>query len=284
MANLTLMAGLLTLALLLAAAVQLHRWSSDQAEARRAREELWATSVALPQRYEPSLVADLPEPARRFFNFAIAPGSSLSSVAEIRMQGELSLHTKQDPKYQPMRAEQVLAAPHGSVWQAEAGHGAMLVSGSDGMVDGRSWTRFWLWRLIPVVRVANDKDHLRSSFGRVVAEAAIWTPAFFLPRPGVSWSEVDRDTARATVAHLDMVQEVDIHVAPTGQPLWVRIPRWTNANPDKVFRTQPFGGELSDFRTVAGYRIPFSVDGGNYFGTDDYFAFYRARVIDVRMR
>ena len=75
MANLTLMAGLLALALFLAVAVQLHRWSSDQAEARRAREELWATSVALPQRYAPSLVADLPEPARRFFNFAIAPGS-----------------------------------------------------------------------------------------------------------------------------------------------------------------------------------------------------------------
>jgi hypothetical protein len=118
----------------------------------------------------------------------------------------------------------------------------------------------------------------------VVAEAAFWTPAFLLPRPGVAWSAVDADTARATVTHADLVQQVDIRVAPDGQPLWVCIPRWSNANPERVFRVQPFGGELSDFRTVDGYRLPFRVEGGNFFGTDDYFPFYRARVTEVRMR
>lgn len=268
----------------MAVAVQLYRWFNDQAEARRARDELMTTSIALPERFESSLVADLPDPARRFFLFAIQPGSRLSTVAEIRMHGELSFGTKQDPQYRPMRAEQVLAAPNGFVWQLEAGQGAMRVSGSDGMVGDRSWTRVWLMRLVPVVRVGDDKDHLRSSFGRVVAEAAFWTPAFLLPRPGVSWFAVDQDTARATVRHLDMVQELDIRVAPSGQPLWVSIPRWSNANPEKVFRTQPFGGELSEFRTVSGYRVPFSVNGGNFFGTDNYFPFYRARVIDLKMR
>lgn len=285
MTTLTLIAVLLTLGLVAAGGIQRHRWSNDQAEARHAWDELLrTTSIALPERFDPSLVADLPEPARRFFSFAIAPGSRLSTVAEIRMQGELSLNSKQDPRYEPMRAQQVLAAPRGFVWLLEAGRGAMRVSGSDAMVDGRSWTRFWLWRQVPVVRAGDDPDHLRSSFGRVVAEAAFWTPAFLLPRPDVSWSALDLDTARATVRHLDMVQEVDIRVAPSGQPLWVSIARWSNANPDKEFRTQPFGGELSDFRTVSGYRIPFRVDGGNFFGTDDYFPFYRARVIDVQMR
>jgi hypothetical protein len=77
---------------------------------------------------------------------------------------------------------------------------------------------------------------------------------------------------------------VDIRVDSSGKPLWVSIQRWSNANPDKVFRLQPFGGELSDFRTVAGYRIPFKVEGGNFFGTAEYFAFYRARIIGVQMR
>jgi hypothetical protein len=285
MTTLTLIAVLLALGLVAAGGVQRYRWSNDQAQARNAWDELLrTTSIALPERFDPSLVADLPEPARRFLSFAIAPGSRLSTVAEIRMQGELSLSSKQDPRYEPMRAQQVLAAPRGFVWLLEAGHGALRISGSDAMVDGRSWTRFWLWRQIPVVRAGGDPDHLRSSFGRMVAEAAFWTPAFLLPRPAVSWSALDQDTARATVRHLGMVQEVDIRVGPSGQPLWVRIARWSNANPDKEFRTQPFGGELSDFRSVAGYRIPFRVDGGNFFGTDDYFPFYRARVIDVQMR
>lgn len=54
-------------------------------------------------RFDSAMVMQLPEPARRFFQFAIQPGTRLSSVAEIRMEGELSLGTKQEPKYQRWR-------------------------------------------------------------------------------------------------------------------------------------------------------------------------------------
>jgi hypothetical protein len=114
------------------------------------------------------------------------------------------------------------------------------------------------------------------------SEAAFWSPAFLLPRPGVAWSAVDSDTARVTVAHRSLRQTLDIRVAATGQPMWVSMPRWSNANAEKTYRIQPFGGDLSDFRKVSGYRLPFHVDGGNFFGTADYFAFYKARVVDVR--
>lgn len=75
------------------------------------------------------------------------------------MEGELSLGTKQDPKYQPMRAKQILAAPHGLLWRVSAGNGAMRLSGSDGMVADRSWTRFWLLGLVPVVRAIRGAGH-----------------------------------------------------------------------------------------------------------------------------
>lgn len=135
-----------------------------------------------------------------------------------------------------------------------------------------------------MARVGADPDHLRSSFARVIAEAAFWTPAFLLPRPGVAWTTVDEDTARVTVTQGGLTQDVDIRVDRNGQPLSVSMQRWTNANADKVYRLQPFGGELSDFRCVSGYRLPFRVDGGNFFGTPQYFAFYRARVLDLSLR
>ena len=240
------------------------------------------SQVPLPARFEPSMVAGLPEPARRFFHFAIQPGTALRTVVHLKMEGEISLGTKEEPKYQPMKASQVLAAPHGLVWELDAGRGAMRVPASAGMVADRWWTRFWLLRSIPIVRAGGDRDHLRSSFGRVVAEAAFWSPAFLLPRPGVEWSHIDGDTARVTVTHGVLVQSADIRVDAHGQPMWVSMPRWTNANPDKAWRLQPFGGEVSDFRMVAGYRIPFRVDGGNFFGTPDYFPFYRAQVLEAR--
>lgn len=58
--------------------------------------------------------------------------------------------------------------------------------------------------------------------------------------------------------------------------------RWSDANPEGRCRLQPFGGYLSDFREVQGFRIPFKVEAGNMFGTDEYFAFFKARVTAVR--
>jgi hypothetical protein len=260
---------------------QLRKSTADQHLAQRAWEDLASLSVALPDRYEPTMVSKVPEPARRFFAFAIEPGTRLTTVADLTMLGDLSLGKKESPNYQPMTARQILAAPHGFVWEIQAGAGLMQISGSDGMVRGQSWTRFWLRGVVPVVRVGGDADHLRSSFGRVVAEAAFWTPAFLLPREGIVWSAVDSNTARVTVTHGALTQAVDIRVDDTGQAIRVSMPRWTNANPDRVYRIQPFGGELSDFRKVSGYRVPFRVDGGNFFGTPDYFPFYRARLTNV---
>jgi hypothetical protein len=256
----------------------------DERAAAAAWAALAAAPSGAPERFDPSSVSDLPEPARRFFGYAILPGAPLGAVAEIEMTGELGLGTKEAPGYRPMRARQILSAPHGLVWKVEAGSGPMRISGSDGMVGDRSWTRFWLAGLVPVVRAGGSRDHLRAAFGRVVAETAFWAPAALLPQNGVSWEAVDENTARATVNHRGLTQTVDVRVDAEGRPLWVTISRWTDANPEKVFRLQPFGGSLSDFREVGGFRLPFHVEGGNFFGTMDYFPFYRAAVQEIQIR
>ena len=67
-----------------------------------------------------------------------------------------------------------------------------------------------------------------------------------------------------------------------GKPVKVVFQRWSNANPDKTFRTQPFGGCLSAFREFGGFRLPTQIEAGNFFETDDYFAFFKATVSGVR--
>lgn len=190
------------------------------------------------------------------------------------------------PQYQPMRARQILAPPHGFVWRLEAaGSGAMRMSGSDAMADQRSWTRFWLFWTLPVVvvREGEDLNHMRSSFGRGVAEAVFWAPAALLPQNGVQWEDGEGPgRAHAVVMKGALAQELEIAVAEDGRPLWAMIPRWSNANPEGEWRVQPFGGTLEDFQVFGGFTLPTRVDGGNHFGTEDYFPFFRARVQDVR--
>jgi hypothetical protein len=71
--------------------------------------------------FEARMLSGLPDPARAFFAYTIEEGAVLKSVAEVTMSGELSLGDAHNPKYMPMHARQIIAPPHGLVWNVEAG-------------------------------------------------------------------------------------------------------------------------------------------------------------------
>lgn len=247
---------------------------SDRVEADR----LLGTRSAEPPLFYGKMVEDLPEPARRYFLFTISEGTPLHTVAEISMRGLFGMGDKTNPNYIPMTAEQVLAAPEGFIWKMSAGSGAMRISGS----DSTGWTRFWLAGIVPVARAGGTEDHRVSAFGRYVSEALFWTPAAVLPGPGKQWDAVDDTTARLTILHNGTRQSVDLTVDEQGRPVRVTLTRWSNANDDRTFRFQPFGGDLSEFREFEGFRLPTHVEAGNLIGTDDYFPFFIADVTEVR--
>ena len=81
---------------------------------------------------------------------------------------------------------------------------------------------------------------------------------------------------------MNLEQSVNVTVDAAGRPTKVDFLRWSDANPDKVYRLQPFGGYLSEFREFDGYRLPTRVEAGNFFATDDYFPFFRVNVTSIR--
>lgn len=232
--------------------------------------------------FDPATVADLPSPARRYFLFAIRPGTPLKPVAELEMTGELSLGSKDKPNALPMAGRQVLRLD-GFVWRVKAGNRALWFSGADGYAQGRGWTRFWLYDAVPIVRAGGGDDYARSAAGRAVAESLFWAPAALLPSPRVRWEAVDADTARAVVTLDGHEHRVELTVDDDGRPRSVRLMRWSRENPEKTWRLQPFGGTIGAITEVDGYRVAQAVDGGNGFGTADYFPFYKARVTRIRL-
>lgn len=267
-------------ALVLAVALAgLFGWRTlDHRADRREMDRLLALQPEAPALFSADMVADLPEAARRYFAYVIAEGTPLFTVAEIEMEGRISLGTKAAPNYMDMTATQVLATPQGFVWKVSAGSGVMRMSGS----DSATWTQFWLLNLAPIVRAGGNTDHRRSAFARYVAEAVFWTPAVLLPGPGVTWETVSENAARVTVRYDGLAQSVDVMVDGAGRPVQISLPRWTNANAEGVHRIQPFGGIMSEFREFDGFRLATHVEAGNFFGTDDYFPFFIADVTNVR--
>jgi hypothetical protein len=259
-----------------------------RADDRRA-EVAWSRLAALgatsgAARFDPAMVEGLPAPARRWFLHALPPGTELRKVAEIEMEGELGLGTRDAPRYLPMRARQILAPPHGFVWIPRMGRFPMRVTGSDGHAPDGAWMRFWLLGLVPVARAADTPDLVRSAAARGIAEAALWLPAALLPGEGVTWAAMDESHARVTVRYGADSYPMELEVAEDGRLLSVRMMRWSDANPERVFRWQPFGGTVTAWAAFGGITVAAAVEAGNHFGMPEYFPFYRARVLDLRLR
>ncbi|ALS98696.1 DUF6544 family protein [Lacimicrobium alkaliphilum] len=269
----------IALLLLILAALALFIWRGcDHRADARAISRLVADQPDAPAHFDASMIAALPETARRYFLYTIEPGTPLYTVASISMTGRFGMGVKAKPDYLDMHAHQTLSVPAGFVWKMQARRGWLRLSGS----DSHKWTRFWLMGLLPVARMNSDINHKRSAFGRYVAEAVFWAPASVLPGPGILWEQPDKDCARLTVSYQGLSQSVDITVAADGRPTQVSFERWSNANPDKKYRLQPFGGYLSEFRIFAGFRLPTHVEAGNQFGTEQYFPFFVADINDIR--
>jgi hypothetical protein len=169
--------------------------SRDTAQATRVRAALEALREADPSRYDPAMVADLPEIAQRYFARAIEAGAPLHRVVRLEMTGSFVLNGTS----LPMTARQILAPPaRGFVLEAAIGSGMMRLGGSDGYSRSggalESWTKFWLHGLVPLARIGGIEDHARAAATRGLLES-IWVPASLLPQFGAEWTQTGPDSA-----------------------------------------------------------------------------------------
>lgn len=260
-------------------ALALHVWLRSDlraADAERARLEALAPRAGL---YHPDMVADFPEPVRRYFGFAIAPGTPLYRRVTLTMQGQLGLGTQAEPGYFPFDATQVIAAPEGFIWALNGRMKGLPVGGS----DTGAWTRFWLAGVVPVARAGGTDDHRLSAFGRYMAEAALWLPTALLPSDTVRWSSPGPDQAQADITYDGLHLRLVLYLDGDGRPTQTRFQRWSNANPEKTFAWQGFGGEAIAWQQVQGVQIATQVEAGHHFGTPDYFPFFKATITDAHL-
>lgn len=271
------------LAALLTAAIALGLWlrARDQMQMRAAWAALEGARVADPPRYDPAMVAEMPEIARRYFARAIEPGTPLHRMVRLEMEGSFIKNCN----VFLMRARQILAPPaQGFVWQAEIGSGLMLFAGSDGYYSAgghaESWTKFWLRDLVPIARIGGTEDHARAAATRVVLEA-IWAPATLLPQFGAEWVQTGPDSAEVRFADVQGIEPMQITLDAQGNPVEVWALRWTDANPERVYHLQPFGGRILKMARHQGFLVPTQVELGNMWGTPDYAPFFLATVSSV---
>ncbi len=226
------------------------------------------------------MAADLPEIGGRYFSYAIAPGTPLTTGVQLEMDGIFLLGDRQSHQTYSMQARQILQPPSEFVWIPKLKSGAMRITGSDALVGGKAWTRFWLLGLIPVANTRTSADLVRSAVFRSTMEG-IWVPASLLPQNGVVWEQTGPDEAHLRFTHVSPELLLRLTLSKEGAVREVVGQRWSNANPEQHFRLQPFGGTIHSHGRFGGYRIPTEVRVGNYYGTDEYLPFFQARIRDA---
>lgn len=199
----------------------------------------------------------LPEPARRMFLAAIAPGTPLAATARMAMRGRIKLQ-----RWTAFTGTEVIAPHAGFVWAVRAG----LISGYDRYVGGKGEMRWKLLGLVPVLQAAGP-DVSRSAAGRVAAEAA-WIPTALLPRFGVEWSAADDHhlTARLRLDTYDVELHYTLDDHARIQTCW--FDRWGDPSQTGTHALHPFGMEATAHRTFSGVTIPSAGRAGWHYGTD----------------
>lgn len=245
--------------------------------ARRVRqhwEQLGATTPD-PVVFDPTTVADLPEPARRYLTHAIAAGTPLWQSVQVAMVGRIRLGT-----WRPFTADQVVAPAEGYVWAAVARVFGLPVVGYDLLCAGSGEMRWRLLDLVSVVDLAGP-DVARSAAGRLASEIVLVPTAY----ASATWTAGGPDTAVATSGLGPEQQRVELHLGADGRLLDLVMLRW--GNPDGLpFGRYPFGVTVDADRSQDGVTAPTRVRAGWWRGTDrqDAGEFFRAEIIGVRYR
>ncbi len=127
-------------------------------------------------------------------------------------------------------------------------------TGVETYVDNRAHSQFYFLGLLPSMS-ANGDETSRSQNGRLAIEM-IYCPASLLPRPGVEWTDVDHERARATVRINGEFVPITITVNSDGSLREVSVRRFDPHARAGAHAHVPFGAVLASERTFDGYTIP----------------------------
>lgn len=241
--------------------------------------QIWRSLQSQPARphFTEDMIAALPAPVQRYFLHSIAPGTPLASSVQLKMSGNFRLG--QDKPWLPMQATEIISTK-GFVWKATIGHGWLLMKGADYYANGVGRVRFALWGLLPLVD-AHSPDTHRSSLGRLAGEW-IWLPSALLPQQGVYWEAVDERTIQASLKIDGEPVTLTLVIDANGKLLKFSLPRWGNQTDDGSHTYIPFGGEVQAEQRFDGLTIPTQVNLGWGFGTERYFEFFRAQIVEAK--
>lgn len=229
-----------------------------------------------PRRFELAMLAGLPAPVVRYFDFALSPGQPLARA--VRLEQEGSFATKRDAWVPFTAVEHIRASPPGFVWDAKIRMAPMMPAlVRDSYVGGEGGMLVKLAGVVPLVDQHGTASMASGALLRYLAEA-VWLPTALLPVNGVVWQAIDDSTARATLSDGETRVSLDFHFAADGRVTGTTGER----HRDDAGRSTllPWVGRHDDYERVDGMMIPRRGEVG-WIMPDGPFPYWRGRQVRI---
>jgi hypothetical protein len=235
-------------------------WQGSQTNPRPLPTAPEGNSPPRESNFTPDALTSLPPMARRYLNWAIAPGTPLASAVRLSMHGTIKLNHQ----WHRFQGEEVICWPRGMIWRATTWMQGLPIFGADRLVDGVSDVRWKLLGLLPVMQATGD-DVTRSAAGRIQGEA-VWLPSV-LCHPDVAWTELNPSQLQVNFTAFGEPAHLTFTVDGQGALQQVNLSRWGNPEGGD-YHYANFGVIVEATGTFGGYTIPTQLRVGWFLGSD----------------
>ena len=222
-------------------------------------------------------VLGLPEPIKRYLNYAQVVGKKPIRTVRLKQQGFFRQQPGQ--KWFPMVAEQYFTTtPPAYSWHATMRPFPFVwISATDRFSDGHGSMCIKPLSLITVAN-ARGPEMDQSSALRYLAEM-IWFPTAWLS-DYIQWQAVDTHSVKANFHEPGAKVSAVLHVNEQGQPTQFTTDRYMEEY--GRYRLTPWSGQSNEYREVDGMRIPTRIEATWHLASGE-FSYFRCKITRDRI-
>ena len=217
----------------------------------------------------------------KYFQRVLRDGQPIITRATIHQTGGFRENEAKED-WSKMVAQQVFTCHHrGFIWNSQiTSLLGMKVNVLDSYIQGKGEMKAALLGAIKVVNEGDKPELNQGALQRYLAES-VWFPTALLPSQGVTWRSLGDLKAEASITDHHTTARLEFHFNAKGEVIEIYSPgRYREV--DGQYQLTPWGGKLSNYQEVAGYKIPFTGVVAWYLG-DQTYTYWKADLTQVTM-
>lgn len=200
---------------------------------------------------------EIPEPVSKWLNESGIIGKKKIKAVNLKQSGLMKLEPDQKEWFKPEAEQYISVNEPGFLWQVNLAMMPIIkTKGRDLFYQGNASMLIKIASLLPVVNQKENDKLNESALHRFLLELP-WYPTAALNNY-ISWKEIDRTTARATIKYQGVQASANFNFDQAGNLISTEAMRYreSDENAERIKCT----GELDKYQKIDGIKVPTEID------------------------